>query len=100
MARFSPGNLLDGRRVVPSSGTPVQLSTETAETTTVVIYAETDNSGYIVVGDTTVVAATATRRGIPLAAGDSITMNINQLHYVWLDTTASGDGVTFLAEAV
>lgn len=100
MARFSPGNLVDGRQVVLSAGTPVQLSSDTTEITTVVIFAETDNSGYVVVGDTTVVAALATRRGIPLAAGDSITISLNQLHYIWLDTTSSGDGVTFMAEAV
>jgi hypothetical protein len=98
--KFTPGALLDGRKVVEVAGTRERLSTLTDETTSVVVYAETDNTGTIVVGDETVVASLSTRRGVPLNAGDSVTVNVTQLPFIWLDATVSGDGATFIAEAV
>jgi len=63
----------------------------------VILTAETDNTGIVVVGAAaTVVAAIATRRGIPLAAGDSLTLEIDNLADIGLDSTVSGDGVTFV----
>jgi hypothetical protein len=61
----------------------------------VIITAETDNTGNITVGGSTVVAALATRRGIPLAAGDSVALEIDNLADVFIDSTVNGDGVTF-----
>lgn len=105
--KFTPGALLDGRKVVTLAGTREPLTPEvdgdppvTDETTSVVVYAETDNTGTIVVGDSTVIATLATRRGIPLAAGDSVTVNITQLPFIYIDATISGDGVSWIAEAV
>ena len=85
----------DGRKVVATAGTRETLTAPTPAKL-VIITAETDNTGYIVVGGTTVVAALATRQGIPLNAGDSITLEIDDLADVNLDSTVSGDGVTFL----
>jgi hypothetical protein len=44
-----------------------------------------------------VVAALATRTGVPLNAGDSIVLQIDNLADVGLDSMVSGDGVTFMA---
>jgi len=85
-----------GRTVVTTAGVPVQLSTSTARVGSVSITAETDNTGIIVVGDSNVVAALATRKGLPLSAGDSVTLDIAQLSAVYLDSTVSTDGVTYL----
>ena len=52
----------DGRQVVTTAGTRVQLSASSVHCKRVTICAETDNTGFIVVGGTTVVAALATRR--------------------------------------
>ena len=85
----------DGRTVVTTAGTRVALASSTA-CKEVIITAETDNTGIVVVGAAaTVVAAIATRRGVPLAAGDSITLQIDNLADIGLDSTVSGDGVTF-----
>lgn len=95
-----PG-LVDGRTVVTTAGTRVALSATSASFRSVTITAETDNTGIVVVGGlSTVVAAVATRRGIPLNAGDSITFTyaadgVNDMSQIGLDATVSGDGVTF-----
>jgi hypothetical protein len=86
--------LEDNRKVVTTAGDSVQLATSTP-CKKVVIQAETNNTGVIVVGGTTVVAAQATRRGIALFPGDVYEEEIDNLADVYLDATVSGDGVTF-----
>lgn len=84
----------DGRKVVAAAGTAEALATSTA-CKRVIIMAETNNTGVITVGGSTVVAALATRQGIPLNAGDSVTITIDNLSKIYLDTTVNGDGVTY-----
>lgn len=84
----------DGRKVVATAGTAEALATSTS-CKSVTITAETDNTGVISVGGSTVVAALATRRGTPLNAGDSMSIGINDLSKIYLDTTVNGDGVTY-----
>jgi hypothetical protein len=84
----------DDRKTVTTAGTRVALASSTA-CKQVIITAETDNTGNITVGGSTVVAALATRRGIPLAAGDSVALEIDNLADVYIDSTVNGDGVTF-----
>ena len=100
MGKFTPGTILDGRKVVTVAGTAEALSIDKTETTTVVIQAETDNSGVVCVGDDTVIASQATRRGVALNAADSLTLSLTNLYLIYIDATVSGDGVTFTAEAV
>lgn len=100
MSRFTPGNTLSGRKVVAVAGTAERLSTDTAQVVKVTITAETDNAGVVVVGDSAVVAALGTRKGVPLSAGDAYDKEIAYLGKVWLDTTVSGDGVTWDADVV
>ena len=85
----------DGRKTVTTAGTAEALAVSTAAKA-VIITAETDNTGYVVVGGSTVVAALATRRGTPLNAGDSVTLEIDNLADIYLDVTVSGDGVTYI----
>jgi hypothetical protein len=85
----------DGRKIVTTAGTREQLSSSSTSTLNVVIQAELDNTGVVVVGGITVVAALATRRGIGLEAGDSISLNVSDLSLIWLDSMVSGDGVTY-----
>lgn len=87
-------SIADGRKVVTTAGTRVTLAASTA-CKQVIITAETDNTGLVVVGGSTVVAALATRQGVPLYAGDSITLEIDNLADVYLDSTVSSDGVTY-----
>jgi hypothetical protein len=93
-APTSPSSIGDGRKVVAAAATAETLAVSTA-CKTVVITAETDNTGVISVGASDVVAALATRKGTPLNAGDSVSIDIDNLSKVYLDTTVSGDGVTY-----
>ena len=87
----------DGRTTVTTAGTRVPLASSTA-CKEVIITAETDNTGIVVVGAAaTVIAAIATRRGVPLSAGDSVVLQIDNLADIGLDSTVSTDGVTFMA---
>ncbi len=86
----------DGRKVVSAASTAVALVTSSTKADIVVVTAETDNTGLIAVGTTTVVAALATRRGTPLAAGDTAVLPIKDLADVYIDATVTGDGVTFV----
>jgi len=87
----------DGRKVVTTAGTRVALASSTA-CKEVVITAETDNTGIVVVGAAaTVIAAIATRTGVPLSAGDSVVLQTDNLADLGLDSTVSTDGVTYVA---
>lgn len=90
----SPGAIGDGRKVVTTAGTAVALATATAAKS-VTITAETDNTGIISVGGSGVIASLATRRGTPLNAGDSMSLDISDLAVVYIDSTVNGDGVTY-----
>jgi len=86
--------VVDGRKVVTTAGTAVALGSTTA-IKKIYVQAETDNTGVIVIGASTVVASLSTRRGIALNAGDSIEIDIDDLADLFIDSTVNGDGVTF-----
>lgn len=86
--------IADGRTTVTTAGTRVALASSTA-CKNVAITAITSNTGIVVVGGSTVVAALATRRGTPLYAGDTICFDIDNLADVFIDSTVNGEGVTF-----
>lgn len=86
---------VDGRQIVTTGGTAVALAATSIPVLEIDITAETDNTGIIVVGASTVVASLATRRGTPLNAGDTFTIYNVDLKDVYLDTTVNGDGVTY-----
>lgn len=93
----SNSTITDGRKIVTTAGTRVALASSTA-CKEVVITAELDNTGVVAVGAAaTVVASLSTRTGVPLNAGDSIVLQIDNLADVGLDATVSGDGVTYVA---
>lgn len=90
-----PTTVSDGRKVVTTAGTRVSLSTATARVGSIAITAMQANTGVIVVGGATVVASVSTRQGTPLSAGDTITLDIDQLSDVYIDSTVNGEGVVF-----
>lgn len=84
----------DGRKVVAEAGTAVAIAASTSARW-VTITAETDNTGTIVVGGSSVVAALSTRRGTPLSPGDTASIPCDDLADIYIDATVTGDGVTF-----
>ena len=85
----------DGRKTVSTPATAETLVALSTLCIAVDITAERTNTGTIVVGGSSVVAASATMRGTPLIRGQSMRININDLQKIYLDTTVAGDGVTF-----
>lgn len=84
-----------GRQTVTTGGTAVQLTSTSTPVLQVDVTAETDNTGVITVGGSTVVAALATRKGTPLSAGATWTGYVVDLKDIYIDTTVNTDGVTF-----
>ena len=91
---YVPGNIGTGRQVVIISGTPVQLASSQV-IGGIIIVAELDNTGIICIGDSNVIADAATRRGVPLDAGDAVILNIDDISKIWIDSTINNDGVTY-----
>ena len=89
-------NVRNGRKEVTTAGTAERLVSTNTPCRKLTIMAELDNSDYVVVGGSGVVAALATRQGIPLSAGTSITLDVYDLYEVWVDSVVSTEGVTFL----
>lgn len=93
----TPTTILDGRQTVPTPATPVALIGSATPIRSVVITAETDNTGVISVGGSDVLATLATRKGTPLSAGESISFDINDLSKIYIDSTVATDGITYTA---
>ena len=90
----TPSSILNGRTTVATAGTRTTLSASAA-CKSVTIKALTTNSGIIYVGNTTV----ASSNGFLLHAGDSISLDIGNLNTVNIDSSISGEGVTYLGVA-
>lgn len=80
------------RITVTSAGTRVQLPSN--ECKFVDLTAETDNTGYMVVGGASVVASLATRQGRPLIAGETVRYWVTNTNVLYIDSTVNGDGIT------
>jgi len=85
----------NGRGTCASAGTANQVTTTTTPCKIIVFTAETDNTGVIVLGGSGIDETVASRSGTPLLAGDSMTMEIDDVSKVYIDAAVTGDGVTF-----
>ena len=83
-----------GNKAVATAGTAVVLAAVTACAKVEITAFET-NTGVIVVGNSSVVAAVATRKGTPLGPGNTLTLNIHNLAKIYIDSTVSGDSVSY-----
>ncbi len=88
---------------VTTAGTRVQIPTSGKEFAArgVIIQALNTNTEAVVIGDKNVVAAagtqeTPTQRGIELAKGTSISIDLCDATQVWVDARTSKDGVAYL----
>lgn len=88
-------NIRDGRKVVTTAGTRERLVSTNTPCKKVTITALYENTDMIVLGDVTVVASVGTRRGTPLVAGQSITLDVEDLYTIYLDSVVSGEGVSY-----
>lgn len=87
----------DGRTVVTTAGTRVQLSSTSTPASWVTVIALSSNTNQVNVGDVGVVAATGTtERGVPLLPMDSVTFKNVNLANMYIDSRVNGEGVTYL----
>jgi hypothetical protein len=84
----------DGVTVVSSAGIDVVLGGDVA-CKKIDIQAQTDNTGLISVGFTGVDATEATGTGVILYAGDTYSLEIDNLNLIYIDSTVSGEGVRY-----
>lgn len=92
MAPTVVGSIRSGRAVISVTNTAVQLGTGASRY--VFVTASPLNSDLVVIGDSAVIYNQATRTGKIMYAGDSITIEIDQLSKLYFNGT-SGDAVTF-----
>jgi len=85
----------NGRGICNAAGTANQVTTTTTPCKVIIFTAETDNTGTIVLGGASIDETLASRSGTPLLAGDSTTMEIDDISKVYIDAATTGDGVTF-----
>lgn len=89
-------SIVDGSKTITVAGTPVALSATSVSISKVEIHSLISNAGYVYVGASTVSAVSGSERGHLIPTGASFTIFINDLNKVYVDSTTSGDKVTFL----
>ena len=77
------------------AGTQEPLSTTSIPSFEVIVTAVSGNAGNVFVGDSTVSSTT----GIVLAAGDSVTVPIDDVAKLWVDSAQNNDDVSFFYTA-
>ena len=85
-----------GRKTVTTAGTRVALVSSATFCSHVVVQALEGNTGRIAVGGVDVVEASGTRVGIILNGGDVIDIPVQNVATVYIDSSADGEGVSFL----
>jgi len=88
-----PGSAIgSGRQTVAAAGTGVQLTTTSTPILGVIIKALITNTGDIYVGGAGVAAAS----GYPLAPGEFVGLDVDNLTDVWIDAAVNGEGVSYI----
>lgn len=82
------------RKTVALAGTPEALDDH--QCTSVIITAETNNTGVIFVGDANVSATPGSEQGFVLfTAQTSPPLFVSNTNLIYIDTTVNGDGVSY-----
>lgn len=82
-----------GRKVTVTAGSAVQFSSQACKY--VVITAEEDNTDYVVIGGSGVVAELTARVGIPLSPSQNVRLEISNMSLLYLDSVVDTEGVVF-----
>ncbi|MEM2191358.1 MAG: hypothetical protein QW540_08030 [Archaeoglobaceae archaeon] len=83
-----PSSIFSDRLTLPNAPTPLG----SGEVISVMIKAESTNSGRIYVGSSEV----SETNGYPLEPGEVIIVNIDNLNKIWLNASVSGDSIRFV----
>ena len=86
----APTALSHAKVTVTTAGTRVQFATTTIKSVTV--KATAANTGIIYFGNSAVAAS----NGFPLAAGDSVSVDISNTNIIWVDSSVSGESCAWV----
>lgn len=89
--KITVGSLTTGTASVVTAGTAVQLPTVKAYRQ-VTVTANPANTGSIYVGD----ASVGSTNGVVLAAGEHITLPVDNANLIYIDASVAGEGVSYL----
>lgn len=89
----TPATLFSGRKIVTTAGTAVALAASQTVKSGVTIKALHENTGWIYVGPSGVTAS----NGFVLDAGESHFIDIDNLASIYLNSSVSGEGVSYSA---
>jgi hypothetical protein len=100
MARFiNSNNIITFQKNVTTSGTPVQLTDSIVpEGVSVVIRAKKGNTGDITVGGSSAQALNTGTSFFRLQPEQSISYQVSNTNFIWIDATVSGEGVEVTSE--
>jgi hypothetical protein len=90
-----PTTPVSGSKLVAVAATSEPLVAVATPMVKVDITALGSNTDIVVVGDSSVVALLASRTGTPLGAGDTVTIVLDDLNKIYIDSVVSGEGVSF-----
>ncbi len=88
----TPSTIYNGSQTVTTAGTAVALASSTT-IKSVIVKAKYSNTGTIYIGDASVSSA----NGLELEAGDAVSIDIDDLSTVYIDSSVNGEGVNYLA---
>lgn len=86
-----PTSLLNGHTIVTTAGTAVVLASSTL-CKSVTIKSLLANTGVIYVG----VTGVSSSNGFELGAGDTISLDISNLNTIYINSSVSGEGVSYI----
>ncbi|MBK9272865.1 MAG: hypothetical protein IPM48_14875 [Saprospiraceae bacterium] len=87
--------IINGQKTVSSAGTAEQLIATSTQVESVTIKALSGNTGSVYVGNNVV----SSSNGFVLAAGEAISLDIDDLSLVYIDVGTNDDGVSWIAIA-
>ena len=88
----APTLIYHNKKTVTTAGTRVALAASQA-VRSVCIKALAINTGYIYVGDSSL----SSTNGFQLLAGESVSLDISNLNTIYIDSSVSGEGVTYIS---
>lgn len=91
------GSMVSGRKVVTTAGAAEALTATSTPCSKVILSADLGNTNPVVIGDSSVVAASGSQQGIVLVPGnDPVTIYVNDLSEVYVDSQTDGDAVCYV----
>ena len=90
------GKIVTGTTDIGTSGTPVQLTSDSTPCMGVWVGGDTGNASVIYVGDSNVDGVEGQQRGIAVEpAGNSIFLPVNNANLIYFDAATSGDNAVW-----